>query len=249
MQRCEPICKALLYGAGMKGAATVIIGGTAGLGRDLAELCLERGRRVIIAGRDEARCADIAARLDSECESLAIDLSEPQSIGAALAGVDRVRHLALVAIERDENTVRDYSVADAIRLTTLKLVGYTEVVHQLLPRMDGEGSVVIYGGQAQARPYPGSTTVSTVNGGVLGMVRTMAVELAPIRVNAIHPGVIGDSPYWADKPAGVLDPIAERTPTGRLVTMRELSEAALFLLENGAVNGVNLAADGGWTLK
>ena len=61
--------------------------------------------------------------------------------------------------------------------------------------------------------------------------------------------MIGDSPYWADKPEGVLDPIAARTPIGRLVNMRELSEAALFLLENGAVNGVNLAADGGWTLK
>jgi NAD(P)-dependent dehydrogenase (short-subunit alcohol dehydrogenase family) len=233
----------------MEGAATVIIGGTAGLGLDLAALCLERGHRVVIAGRDETRCADIAAGLHPECEHVALDLSDPRSIAAALAGIDGVRHVALVAIERDENTVRDYSIEDAIRLTTLKLVGYTEVVHQLLPRMDGDGSVVIYGGQAQARPYPGSTTVSTVNGGVLGMVRTLAVEAAPVRVNGIHPGVIGDSPYWAEKPEGVLDPIAARTPIGRLVTMRELSEAALFLLENGAVNGANLAADGGWTLK
>jgi NAD(P)-dependent dehydrogenase (short-subunit alcohol dehydrogenase family) len=233
----------------MEGAATVIIGGTAGLGRDLAALCLEKGHRVVIAGRDETRCADIAAGLHPECEHVALDLSDPRSIAGALAGIDDVRHVALVAIERDENTVRDYSIEDAIRLTTLKLVGYTEVVHQLLPRMSGDGSVVIYGGQAQARPYPGSTTVSTVNGGVLGMVRTLAVEAAPVRVNGIHPGVIGDSPYWAHKPEGVLDPIAARTPIGRLVTMRELSEAALFLLENGAVNGVNLAADGGWTLK
>jgi NAD(P)-dependent dehydrogenase (short-subunit alcohol dehydrogenase family) len=233
----------------MEGAATVIVGGTAGLGRDLASLCLERGERVIIAGRDEARCADIAGELGGDCESIALDLSDPHGIAAALAGIDSVHHLALVAIERDENTVRDYSVDDAIRLTTLKLVGYTEVVHQLAPRMSGDGAVLIYGGQAQARPYPGSTTVSTVNGGVLGMVRTLATELAPIRVNGIHPGVIGDSPYWADKPEGVLDPIAARTPIGRLVAMRELSEAAMFLLENGAVNGVNLAADGGWTLK
>jgi len=232
----------------MEGAATVIIGGTAGLGRDLAELCLDRGHRVVIAGRDEERCAGVAAELHPECESFAIDLSKPEAIGAALAGIDSVRHVALVAIERDQNTVADYSIEDAIRLTTLKLVGYTEVVHQLAPRMNSEGSVVLYGGQAQARPYPGSTTVSTVNGGVLGMVRTMAVELAPIRVNAIHPGVIGDSPYWADNQAA-LTAVAERTPIGRTVTMRELSEAALFLLENGGVNGINLAADGGWTLK
>jgi NAD(P)-dependent dehydrogenase (short-subunit alcohol dehydrogenase family) len=233
----------------MEEAATVIIGGTAGLGRDLAALCLERGQRVLIAGRDLERCSGVAGELHPECESLAIDLCRPETIAAALTGVDSVRHLALVAIERDENSVRDYSIADAIRLTTLKLVGYTEVVHQLAPRMTADGSIVLYGGQAQARPYPGSTTVSTVNGGVLGMTRTLAVELAPIRVNAIHPGVIGDSPYWADKPEGALDPIAERTPIGRLVNMRELSGAALFLLENGAVNGVNLAADGGWTLK
>jgi NAD(P)-dependent dehydrogenase (short-subunit alcohol dehydrogenase family) len=232
----------------MEGPATVIIGGTAGLGRDLAELCLDRGHRVVIAGRDEERCAGVAAELHPECESFAVDLSKPEDIGAALAGIDSVRHVALVAIERDQNTVADYSIEDAIRLTTLKLVGYTEVVHQLVPRMNGEGSVVLYGGQAQARPYPGSTTVSTVNGGVIGMVRTMAVELAPIRVNAIHPGVIGDSPYWADNQAA-LTAVAERTPIGRTVTMRELSEAALFLLENGAVNGINLAADGGWTLK
>lgn len=232
----------------MERAATVIIGGTAGLGRDLAELCLEQGHRVVIAGRDQERCAGVAAELHPECESFAIDLSQPEAIGDALAGIDSVRHIALVAIERDQNTVADYSIEDAIRLTTLKLVGYTEVVHQLVPRMNGEGSVVLYGGQAQARPYPGSTTVSTVNGGVIGMVRTMAVELAPIRVNAIHPGVIGDSPYWADNQAA-LTAVAERTPIGRTVTMRELSEAALFLLENGAVNGINLAADGGWTLK
>jgi NAD(P)-dependent dehydrogenase (short-subunit alcohol dehydrogenase family) len=233
----------------MEGAATVVIGGTAGLGRDLAELCLERGHRVVIAGRDAERCAGVASELHPECESFAVDLSEPEAIGAALAGIDSVRHITLVAIDRDENTVADYSIEDAIRLTTLKLVGYTEVVHQLAPRMESGGSVVLYGGQAQARPYPGSTTVSTVNGGVIGMARTMAVELAPIRVNAIHPGVIGDSPYWADKPEGALDPIAERTPLGRLVRMRELSEATLFLLENPAVNGVNLPADGGWALK
>lgn len=232
----------------MDRAATVVIGGTAGLGRDLAELCLERGDRVVIAGRDRERCSEVAGSLGGDCGSVALDLSRPQSIAAALEGVGPVRRLALVGIARDENSARDYDLSRAIDLVTMKLVGYTEVVHRLLPQMDAGSSVVVYGGQAQARPYPGSTTVSTVNGGVIGMVRTLAVELAPIRVNAIHPGVVGDSPYWDGKPAGVLEPIAARTPIGRLTKMREISEAALFLLDNGAVNGVNLAADGGWTL-
>jgi NAD(P)-dependent dehydrogenase (short-subunit alcohol dehydrogenase family) len=91
--------------------------------------------------------------------------------------------------------------------------------------------------------------VSTVNGGVTGLVHTLAVELAPIRVNAIHPGIVGDSPYWAGKPAAVLDAVVARTPLGRLASMDEIVDASIFLLENGAVNGVNLEVDGGWMLR
>jgi len=98
------------------------------------------------------------------------------------------------------------------------------------------------------RPYPGSTTVSTINGGVTGLVHTLAVELAPIRVNALHPGIVGDSPYWAGKPPAALEAVRARTPLGRLATMDEIVDAAIFLLENGAVNGVNLDVDGGWLL-
>jgi NAD(P)-dependent dehydrogenase (short-subunit alcohol dehydrogenase family) len=69
--------------------------------------------------------------------------------------------------------------------------------------------------------------------------------LAPVRVNAIHPGIVGDSPFWAGKP---LDAVITRTPTGRLVTMAEVVDATVFLLENRGINGVNLAIDGGWML-
>jgi NAD(P)-dependent dehydrogenase (short-subunit alcohol dehydrogenase family) len=115
-------------------------------------------------------------------------------------------------------------------------------------QMSDDSSIVLFGGLAKDRPYPGSTTVSTVNGGVTGMVHTLAVELAPIRVNAVHPGIVGDSPAWSGKPAAVLDGVRARTPIGRLVTMREIADVAIFLLENRAVNGVNLHVDGGWLL-
>jgi NAD(P)-dependent dehydrogenase (short-subunit alcohol dehydrogenase family) len=75
------------------------------------------------------------------------------------------------------------------------------------------------------------------------------VELTPIRTNAIHPGIVGDSPEWQGKPETVLDAIRARTPIGRLVTMDEIVDASIFLLENGAMNGVNLEADGGWMLQ
>jgi NAD(P)-dependent dehydrogenase (short-subunit alcohol dehydrogenase family) len=89
--------------------------------------------------------------------------------------------------------------------------------------------------------------VSTVNGGITAMVRTMAIELAPIRVNALHPGVVGDSPYWIDKHE-MLERVKARTPTGRLVTMQDIVDASVALLENPAINGVDLYVDGGWVL-
>jgi NAD(P)-dependent dehydrogenase (short-subunit alcohol dehydrogenase family) len=79
------------------------------------------------------------------------------------------------------------------------------------------------------------------------MVRTFAVELAPIRVNAVHPGIVGDSPFWLGKEAS-LGAILARTPTGRLVSMDDVVGAVVFLLENPSLNGVNLPVDGGWLL-
>lgn len=108
-----------------------------------------------------------------------------------------------------------------------------------------ESSVLLFGGRAKDRPYPGSTTVTTVNGGVSSMIRTPAIELAPVRFNAIHPGIVGDSPFWKDSP---LDAVVKRTPTGRLTTMADVLEATVLLLENRAMNGTNLYIDGGWML-
>jgi NAD(P)-dependent dehydrogenase (short-subunit alcohol dehydrogenase family) len=228
--------------------AVVVVGGTSGIGRRLAETYAARGRRVVLTGRQLERAQEAAARIDG-ARGCSVDLAAPESIAACLKDVDAVNRLVLSAIERDENTVAEYDLAQALRLVTLKLVGYTEVVHTLKPRLTENASILVFGGQALRRPYPGSTTVTTVNGGVTGIVHTLAVELAPIRVNGIHPGVVGDSPYWSGKPPEVIDPLVERTPIGRLATMDEIADAAIFLLENGAVNGVNLEVDGGWLLR
>jgi NAD(P)-dependent dehydrogenase (short-subunit alcohol dehydrogenase family) len=161
--------------------------------------------------------------------------------------VPAVKHLVIAAIERDSNTARDYNIDRAIKLATLKLVGYSEVVHALAARLTSDASIVLFGGLAKDRPYPGSTTVTTVNGAVSSMIRTFAVELAPVRVNAIHPGIIGDTPEWSGKKEA-LDRAIARTPIRQLATMHDVAGAVLFLLDNKAVNGVNLNIDGGWLL-
>ena len=184
----------------------VVIGGTSGIGLEIAKEVVARGDRVVLTGRDQARADAVARSVGESATGLALDISEPESIAESLASVDQVHGLVLAAIERDANTVREYDIARARRLGTLKLVGYTETVHALLDRLEPsvDTGIVLFGGRAKDAPYPGSTTVATINGGVEGLVHSMALELAPMRVNGLHPGIIGDSPFWADKPAAVL---------------------------------------------
>ncbi len=230
----------------MANGSVVVVGGTQGLGRELAQSYADEGREVIVTGRDQARAEAAAEEVGGNTSGLGFDLAEPHTIADALASVGEVDHLVLAAIERDVNSVREYKIDAALRLATMKLVGYTEVIHALLPRLRDDSSILIYGGLARDRPYPGSTTVTTVNGAVTALVRTLVIELAPIRVNAIHNGIVGDSPQWRDMPPERHKALVDRTPIGRLVTMAESMDAARFLLENAGVNGINLALDGGW---
>jgi len=229
-------------------ASALIIGGTSGIGLVLARTLAQRGDDVVITGRDQARTDSVAKQVGGKTRGIAMDLAEPAKLAGQLASIGKVDHLVLAAIERDDNSVKNFDIARATRLVTLKLVGYTEAIHALAPKMGTDASIVLFGGLAKERPYPGSTTVTTVNGGVTTMIRSLAIELAPIRVNAIHPGIVGDSPAWAGKPPEVLERVRVRTPLGRLVTMNEVVGATLFLLDNKGINGVNLNVDGGWLL-
>ena len=231
----------------MANGSVVVVGGTQGLGRELAQSYADESRDVIVTGRDRSR-AEIAAReIGGNTRGIGFDLAEPHGIADSLGEVGEVDHLVLAAIERDVNKVHEYDIDAAVRLVILKLVGYTEVIHSLVPRLRDDSSILIFGGLARDRPYPGSTTVTTVNGGVTSLVRTLVIELAPTRVNALHPAIVGDSPQWRDMPPERLQALVQRTPIGRLVTMAEIVSASRFLLENEAINGINLVVDGGWT--
>ncbi|HEY1317013.1 MAG TPA: SDR family oxidoreductase [Gaiella sp.] len=230
----------------MANGSVVVVGGTVGLGRELAQAYADEGREVVVTGRDQSRAESAAREIGGSARGVGFDLAEPHTIAGALADLGPVEHVVLAAIERDVNKVQEYDIEGALRLVTLKLVGYTEVIHTLVPRLGDESSVLIFGGLARDRPYPGSTTVTTVNGGVTSMVRTLVIELAPIRVNAIHPAIVGDSPQWRDMPDDRRQALVSRTPIGRLVTMAEVVGACRFLLENQAINGINLSVDGGW---
>jgi NAD(P)-dependent dehydrogenase (short-subunit alcohol dehydrogenase family) len=227
----------------MADGSVMIVGGTSGLGREIAAHYLAQGDSVIITGRDTERSESVAVDLGGGATGIGFDLTDPDTIAPALEDVGPVTRLVITAVLRDNNPIEDYNTSTALELVTMKMVGYTETIHALLPKFTDDASVVLFGGLAKERPYPGAITVATVNGGVSTMINDLVVELAPIRFNAIHPGIVGDSPYWEGKD---LQGFIDRTPTGKLATSADVVDATVFLLENPAINGVNLYIDGGW---
>jgi NAD(P)-dependent dehydrogenase (short-subunit alcohol dehydrogenase family) len=223
-------------------ATSVIVGGSGGLGRVIAQRLADRGDHVVITGRSSARAEQVAAEIGGLTRGIAVDLSRPATIAESLAAVTTVDNLVITAIEQGANSLEKFDIDHAIRAVTIKLVGYTETVRVLRPRFAPGASVVLFGGLAKERPYPGSTMVTAFNGGVSSLVKTLAIEISPHRVNALHPGVVGDSPKWR---AVANHPAAARTPIGRLVTMDEVVDATEFLLRNSGVNAHDLFVDGG----
>ncbi|MFC8256797.1 SDR family oxidoreductase [Streptomyces sp. NPDC057291] len=217
---------------------SIIVGGSSGLGRAVAQRFADRGDTVLITSRTTAHADTVAG----EIGGLAVDLSQPETIAAALSDVRAIDNLVITAIKQGVNSLADFDIAEAIESVTTKLVGYTETVRTLHDRFNPGASVVLFGGLAKERPYPGSTMVTAFNSGITGLVKTLAVEIAPHRINAIHPGVVGDSVKWRDAPE---HPHLARTPIGRLVTTAEVVDATDFVLRNTGVNALDLFVDGG----
>ncbi len=235
----------------MTGRTILVAGGSSGIGLELAKDLIAGGDRVVLTSRSRETAEEVAAGIGEGATGVALDVSEPEGIADQLRDVGRLDGVVMAAIERDANTLRDYDIARARRLTVLKLIGYTETIHTLLDRLEPsvETGIVLFGGRAKDAPYPGSTTVSTINGGVDGLMNTLALELAPIRVNSLHPGIIGDSPFWAVKPEGVLSGYESRTPGGALATMADIVDATKFLLFNRGVSAHSLNVDRGWRIS
>jgi NAD(P)-dependent dehydrogenase (short-subunit alcohol dehydrogenase family) len=225
--------------------ALLIVGGTRGIGKEIARRYAGQGWSVVLTGRDGSAPKSVATELGGDTRGIVLDLSEPELVADALADVGPVDHLVLAAIARDTNTLDDYNIASARHLVTMKLLGFTAVLSSMRKRLAEDGSVVMFGGRAKDRPYPGGMTVGTVNAGITGMVPALAVQLAPRRVNAIHPGIVADSPYWSTNQE-FCDQVRQATPTGRNVTVEDIVDGVDFLIRNRSVNGVDLYIDGGW---
>jgi NAD(P)-dependent dehydrogenase (short-subunit alcohol dehydrogenase family) len=226
-----------------------IVGGTAGLGLAIARSAASLGCHVTIAGRGQERAAEIAKSLSPSANGVHIDLEDPASIQAAFAKGEPIDHLVITAVHEFATSIKELDIEESAKLVYIKLIGYAASVKQSLPRLRPDSSIVLFGGLAKANPYPGSTMVSTVNGGIVGLTKTMAVELGPIRVNGISPSLVPDSPLGKRRIAAgassVVDAIKARTPSRRLTSTEDVVHATFFLLDNRGVNGIDLEIDGG----
>jgi len=231
------------------GSHITVIGGTSALGLAISKAAYALDCKVTIAGRGAERAADIAKTIGPGTTGVHIDLEDSTSIRTALRDGPPIDHLVITPIMRLGTTVKDFAVTEAERVARIKLVGYVEAVSVALSRLKPTSSIVLFAGVSKTNPYPGSTMISVVNGGIVGMTKTMAVELAPIRVNCISPGLVPDSPTWqkalAQGPNPVVEAMIAKTPTRRLTMTEDIIHGVFFLLTNKAVNGIDLELDGG----
>ena len=184
--------------------AVVVVGGTRAIGRELVRHYVEQGRQVVLTGQSAENVAaavaehgDAVRGRDLRPRRAAHDRGRARrrrAGGPPGPGGDRPRP--------EQGRRLRHRPGDPPRHPQARRL------HGRRVRAPANGcrrpsSIVLFGGMAKERPYPGSTTVTTVNGGVVGLTRTLVEELRPVRVNSIHPGVVGDSPYWSGKPAAI----------------------------------------------
>ncbi|PRY59278.1 NAD(P)-dependent dehydrogenase (short-subunit alcohol dehydrogenase family) [Knoellia remsis] len=224
----------------------VIVGGTQGLGLEIARAAAARGQRVTVAGRDAEKAEKAAADIGIDAVAGICDLTDWSSLERFFDGVDTIDHLILAALDRDQNDIKDFRPDDAAKTSLMKNVGYAASVHYALPKLDPGGSVLMFSGLSMWRPMPGSTTISMANAGVVGLANSLAVQIAPVRVNVITPGVVMGTlavdeadPVRAEQ----YERLRQRTPGKRLPQTADIVSAAFALTDNPGINASNLVVD------
>ena len=233
------------------GSHVVVIGGTRGLGLAVAKASVAAGARVTITGRDEALAKERAHELGPVAAGAACELTDWDSIGRLFEGLDPIDHLVLAALDRDQNTIAGFRPDDCARTALMKNVGYATAVAKAVPKFTDHASVVLFSGLSMLRPVPGSTTISMANAGIIGLTNTLAVEIAPVRANAVTPGIVvgTDAVDHADPVrADWYEAMRQRTPAKRLPTPDDIVAAVFLLLDCPGINGTNLIVDAGMHL-
>jgi NAD(P)-dependent dehydrogenase (short-subunit alcohol dehydrogenase family) len=230
----------------LKDQTVLVIGRGSGLARAIALAAEDAGAQVIAAGRDlDALAAAYADEPGISTET--VDLTDEASIAALGERLGTLDHVVSTASARARGRVPDLD-RDAIRLSfDTKVIGPLMLAKHLPPRMNTGGSFVIFSGVAAAKIAVGTLGVAITNAADT-LARSLALELAPIRVNAISPGVIDTGAWDAFGEKGKADYFADisaRNPARRIGTPDDIAQAVIFALTSTFLTGQTLHVDGG----
>ncbi|TDV57340.1 SDR family oxidoreductase [Actinophytocola oryzae] len=225
----------------------LVVGRGSGIARAVTQAVLAAGGTVVVAGRDrDALAGSYADTPDVTAER--VDLTDEDSIAALAARLGAVDHVVSTASSRARGTVGDLDHETVLRSFDVKVLGPIFLAKHFAPRMPADGSFVFFSGTSASKPAVGMLAVGATNGAVDVVTRSLAVELAPIRVNAVSPGTVDTGAYdglGEQKKAELFASRRATVPARRVGRAEDIAQAVVFALTNTFVTGVSLAVDGG----
>jgi NAD(P)-dependent dehydrogenase (short-subunit alcohol dehydrogenase family) len=233
-------------GSTLQDKTVLVVGRGSGIARAITLLARSQGARVVVAGRDKAKLAD--AYNDPGISAEVVDMTDDASIAALAERVGRVDHVVSTASARARGNLAELQRDNLRTSFDTKVIGPTMLAKYLAPQINPGGSFVLFSGVHAFKHNVGYLGVGITNGAVDFLTRWLAVELAPIRVNAISPGVIDTGAWDAMGEDGKQDyfkHIAAHNPAARIGTPDDIAGAVLFAMTNTFMTGMTLKIDGG----
>lgn len=242
----------LLPSASLRGARVALVGGGSGIGLAVARIAVAAGASVLLGGRTAAKLEAAAASLGPDVEWRTVDTADAVSAAAFFDGAGPIDALLTTAADYVVSSFRDGSEEEARSPFESKFWGQYRVARAALPTLSEGASVVLMSGAASVRPAGPAAPYVAANAAIEGLARGLAIELAPIRVNAIAPGTV-DGSLWAGRPDAVREAafrqFSEATALGRPGREEEIAAAVVHLFTNTYTTGSTLYVDGGYALR
>ncbi|MFF4116315.1 SDR family oxidoreductase [Streptomyces sp. NPDC001714] len=237
---------------GLQGQRVVVIGGTSGIGLAVAEGAAREGAQVVVASRRQESVDAALKVLPEDAEGQVLDAADEAAVRGFFARIGAYDHLVYTAGDSILlETLAETDIAAARSFLDTRLWGAYAAVKYGAGSVRPGGSVVLTTGTAGRRPMPGSSVASALCGAMESLTRALAVELAPVRVNVVSPGVVRTE-LWRGLPEEVREELfrssAESLPVGRMGEPADVAEAYLYLMRGGYSTGSVVVVDGGGTL-
>ncbi|MGW1463181.1 SDR family oxidoreductase [Streptomyces sp. NPDC002308] len=224
----------------------LVIGGARALGAGIARRAAKDGYEVVVGARDLAAAEDLAGEIGAT--AVRVDLQDESTLAAAAASLgDGIDHIVTTGSAPHDVRAVDLDHDRLVAAFTAKVIGPMLVAKHFAPVLRPNGSLVLFSGVVGWRPGPGSLVKGVTNGAVEYAARHLAADLAPVRVNAVSPGVV-DSGAWdrlGDKKSALLSKSAAGTLVGRHGESEDVVDAVMWLLRAGFVSGETIHVEGG----